>query len=178
MSGMQKTQKLCENGHEMDPAWEVCPYCPSDRRAAAPNPALARTVRLDDYAPAPPPPAPAPAAPAPRRTEIMDAPPTMDAIGWFVATRGDERGTAHRIGSDRVVIGAAADCDVELHAHHVSDRHASLRFRDGEFTITDLDSTNGTFVNGERVSQRRLEDGDRIGFGSSEWVFKFVAFES
>ena len=30
----------------------------------------------------------------------------------------------------------------------------------------------------ERVSQRRLEDGDRIGFGSSEWVFKFVAFES
>jgi hypothetical protein len=181
MSGMQKTQKLCENGHQMDPAWEVCPYCPSERRgtsAAAANPALARTIKLDDYAPAPVP-TPAPVAPpAPRRTEIMDLPPSMDAIGWFVGTKGDERGTAHRIGSDRIVIGAAMDCDVEVHAHHVSDRHASLRFRDGAFTLTDLDSTNGTFVNGERVSQRTLEDGDRVGFGSSEWVFKYVVFES
>ncbi|CAN5777624.1 hypothetical protein BH23GEM9_BH23GEM9_25970 [soil metagenome] len=176
MSGMQKTQKICENGHEMDPVWEVCPYCPSDRRSAAGNPALARTIKVDDYA-APPPPSP-PTAPAPRRTEIMDVPPGIDAIGWFVATTGDDKGTAHRISGDRTTIGAAMDCDVEIHGAHVSDRHASLRFREGEFTLTDLDSTNGTFVNGDRISQRKLEDGDRVGFGSTQWVFKYVVFES
>jgi hypothetical protein len=176
MSGLQKTTRLCPNGHEMDPAWDVCPYCPSDRRtAAAANPALARTVREDAYAS---PPEPPPLPPAARRTEIMDRPSTIGAIGWFVATHGPERGTVHRIDGERTSIGAAFDCDLNLDGEHISDRHASLRFRDGLFVLTDLDSTNGTFINGERIGQRGIEDGDHVRFGSSEWVFKCVVFQS
>jgi hypothetical protein len=174
MTEMQKTQKMCPNGHEMDPAWDVCPYCPSDRRSTV-NPALAKTVKVDDFAPAPPPPAPIPAA---RRTEIMERPVSIDGIGWFVATDGADRGTVHRIDGDRTTIGTSIDCDVVIDGQHVSDRHASLRFRDHEFWLTDLDSTNGTFVNGDRVGPHQLADGDRIRFGSSEWVFKCVIFET
>jgi FHA domain len=175
MTEMQKTRKLCPNGHEMDPAWDVCPYCPSDRKAAL-DPALARTVKVDDHV-APPPPPPSLAA-APRKTEIMDRPPSIDGIGWFVATAGASKGTAHRIDDDRVSLGASVDCDVMIDGNHVSDRHASLRFRESEFWLTDLDSTNGTWVNGDRIAQARIDDGDRVKFGSSEWVFKCVIFET
>ena len=84
---------------------------------------------------------------------------------------------AHRLDRERMTIGAKTDCEVVIGGKHVSDRHASLRFRDGVFYLTDLDSTNGTFVGGERIEQRSLQDGDRVRFGSSEWVFKCVTLE-
>jgi hypothetical protein len=175
MAELQKTRKMCPNGHVMDPAWEVCPYCPSERRtAAAPNPALAKTVRIDDSVPPPPPPAPA----APRRTEIMDRAPTIAGIGWLVGDRAPNQGRMLRLDGERATLGAAVECEIVLDGAHVSDRHASLRFRDREFVLTDLDSTNGTFVNGERVGQHTLADGDRVRFGSSEWVFKCVVFQN
>ena len=177
MTEMQKTRKMCPNGHVMDPAWEVCPYCPSDRRTqvAGGNPALAKTVRIDDAVPPPPPPPP---PPAPRRTEIMERAPTIAGIGWLVGDKQPNQGRMHRIDGEKVTLGAAAGCDVVLEGNHVSDRHASLRFRDREFVLTDLDSTNGTFVNGNKVGQQTLADGDRVRFGSSEWVFKCVVFQN
>lgn len=171
MTDLGKTKKLCPNGHLMDPAWEVCPYCPSDRM---PSPELARTLKVDDREPPPAPPAP----PAPRRTEIMDRPPSIDGIGWFVGTKDGNQGRMHRIDTERTTLGASGDCDVIVTGDHVSDRHASLRFKAGEFVLTDLDSTNGTFVNGERINQHTLTDGDRVSFGSSEWVFKQVVFQT
>ena len=41
MTDLGKTKKLCPNGHLMDPAWDVCPYCPGDRRAESD---LAKTI--------------------------------------------------------------------------------------------------------------------------------------
>jgi hypothetical protein len=176
MTELQKTRKLCTNGHVMDPAWDVCPYCPSDRRASAVDPALAKTVRIDESAP--PPPAPAPAPAAARRTEILNRAPAIAGVAWFVGDRAPNQGRMHRIDGERVTVGAAGECDIVIGENHVSDRHASLRFNDREFLLTDLDSTNGTFVNGQRIGQQKLADGDRIRFGSSEWVFKCVVYES
>lgn len=171
MTDLGKTKKLCPNGHLLDPAWEVCPYCPSDRM---PSPELAKTLRVDEHAPPPPPPAPA----APRKTEIMDRPPSIDGVGWFVGTKDGNRGQMHKIDAERTTLGAAGGCDVVISGDHVSDRHASLRFKGGEFVLTDLDSTNGTYVNGERITQHTLSDGDVVAFGSSEWVFKQVTFQT
>jgi pSer/pThr/pTyr-binding forkhead associated (FHA) protein len=168
---LNATKRLCANGHLMDPAWEVCPYCPSDRKS---GPELARTLRIEDVAAA----APAPAAPAARKTELLERPVTLAGLGWLVAAHGAQRGVTHRIDRDRVSVGAARDCDIVLEEPHVSEHHASIRFREREFVVTDLDSTNGTFVNGESVNQRTLADGDVLRFGSSDWVFKCLVFEA
>lgn len=164
---MESTQKVCRNGHRMEPEWEVCPYCPSNRPE---NPALARTVKVDHTRPAPPP-------PASRKTEILHRESAPAGVGWLVESTGPRRGRSHRVDGSKVVLGASPDCDVHLEGGHVSDRHASLRFQDGAFRITDLDSTNGTSVNGVRVQQERLEDGDRLALGAREWVFKCVVFD-
>jgi hypothetical protein len=150
-------------------------------------PAGAPTVRLDkavagDSAKAAPKEAPtapsaAPEADAARKTVFMQRPVTTSGIAWLVGVAGTARGVQHRLDKERVTIGAARECDAILDHPHVSDRHASLRCKGREFLLTDLDSTNGTFVNEEAVSQHALNDGDRVRFGSSEWIFKCVFFD-
>ncbi len=172
---MQQTRKVCANGHWMEADWEVCPYCPSTRAGASP---LARTVKIDatrvEGALKEP---PKPVAPAARHTEILRRGPAPAGVAWLVAATGPERGRTHRVETERTIVGAAQSCDITLDNDHVSDRHASLRFQDGAYLITDLDSTNGVSVNGEAVHQQALNDGDRIALGASEWVFKCVVFD-
>jgi len=71
-----------------------------------------------------------------------------------------------------VAIGRHPDCELNLRLDDVSRRHAEVRFEDGGFHVIDLGSTNGTFVNGERVDgQRPLAPGDRIEIGESSVTF-------
>jgi adenylate cyclase len=65
----------------------------------------------------------------------------------------------------RVLIGRAAGCDVTPGAPDVSRRHAAIQRDQGGWTICDLGSRHGTFVNHQRVASRRLEDGDQITLG-------------
>jgi len=68
------------------------------------------------------------------------------------------------------VVGTASDCQLRLTDAAVSRRHAWLTFRDGHWVLRDLDSTNGTCVNGEHVERCVLEPGDRLRLGSAELV--------
>lgn len=73
----------------------------------------------------------------------------------------------------RVVVGRSRECDVRVEDGNVSRRHFEL-VQDGPtaWVVADLGSTNGTEVNGRRVSGRkRLDDGDRILIGGTELVF-------
>jgi pSer/pThr/pTyr-binding forkhead associated (FHA) protein len=73
----------------------------------------------------------------------------------------------------RVVVGRSRECDVRVEDGNVSRRHFEL-VQEGPtaWVVADLGSTNGTEVNGSRVSgRRRLEDGDRITIGGTELVF-------
>jgi Nif-specific regulatory protein len=72
---------------------------------------------------------------------------------------------------DGATIGRHEQCGVPLVDAKASRRHAQLSFAQDEWTITDLGSTHGTFVNGERVTRRRIEDGDRIQIGQVLLVF-------
>jgi hypothetical protein len=67
-------------------------------------------------------------------------------------------------------IGRASDCDLVLRDARVSRQHARLHARDGVLVLTDLGSTNGTRVNGQRVSEVVLGAGDRITIGDSVLV--------
>src|SRR5204863_5621182 len=71
-----------------------------------------------------------------------------------------------------VVLGRSRDCDVQLSDPNISRRHAELRQEGATFWIVDLDSTNGTELNGEPTKRARLENGDRITLGSTELVFE------
>jgi pSer/pThr/pTyr-binding forkhead associated (FHA) protein len=68
-----------------------------------------------------------------------------------------------------VTLGRSPECSMQLPAAGASRRHASIAWRGGRPVLRDLGSTNGTFLNGERVQgERPLESGDRIMIGGVE----------
>jgi uncharacterized RDD family membrane protein YckC len=68
---------------------------------------------------------------------------------------------------EKMVIGRSRSCDIRLREDTVSRLHAALVWRDEGLVVEDLGSSNGTFVNGERVlSPQLVEAGDSIRFGS------------
>jgi len=81
--------------------------------------------------------------------------------------RGENVGALYPINADEMVIGRSTEVGITLPDDSLSRQHARL-LRDGtKYTIEDLGSTNGTFVDGERLeAPRTLEDGSRIHLGS------------
>lgn len=71
-----------------------------------------------------------------------------------------------------IVIGRSADLDMVLVEDMVSRRHARITVDSDRVVIADLGSTNGTFVNGQRVQETELQEGDRILVGTS--ILKLV----
>ncbi|MDE3112641.1 MAG: FHA domain-containing protein [Chloroflexota bacterium] len=74
------------------------------------------------------------------------------------------------LGAEPLTIGRDVENDLVLDDRRVSRRHAEIRLRLGRYTLYDLQSTNGTFVNGRRVAEVVLSDGDRVTIGGSEVV--------
>lgn len=72
----------------------------------------------------------------------------------------------------QIVIGRSSELDMVLVEDMVSRKHAKIVVASGKVTIEDLGSTNGTFVNGEKIKQARLKEGDRILIGTS--ILKLV----
>jgi hypothetical protein len=67
-------------------------------------------------------------------------------------------------------VGRKPEMDIFLVDPSVSRNHALLDVHGGELVVRDAGSTNGTFVNGERVQLRALRSGDRIAFGNTEML--------
>ncbi len=80
--------------------------------------------------------------------------------------------TRHEIDKRRVVLGRSKDCDIQLADPNASRRHAELRQEGSAYWLIDLDSTNGTLVNGRRAARAKLESGDTITIGSTELLFE------
>src|SRR6185503_9279212 len=66
-----------------------------------------------------------------------------------------------------IVVGRSSDLDMVLVEEMVSRRHARIRMAGGIISIEDLGSTNGTFVNGEKIQKAQLKEGDRVLIGTS-----------
>ncbi|MEZ6081725.1 MAG: FHA domain-containing protein [Pirellulaceae bacterium] len=78
----------------------------------------------------------------------------------------DEKATYTMQPKTRLTIGSADTADVQLRQPTISQKHCELDWSQGAWHITDCDSTNGTFINGQKVSQRtRLIDSDRVTLG-------------
>jgi pSer/pThr/pTyr-binding forkhead associated (FHA) protein len=75
-----------------------------------------------------------------------------------------------------VVVGRSSDLEVVLVEDMVSRRHARIYWESEQIQIEDLGSTNGTFVNGEKVRRASLKEGDRVLIGTS--ILKLVVAET
>lgn len=91
----------------------------------------------------------------------------------FVIIAGKHSGAMHKLDTDQAVLGRSDDATFLLDDEGVSRRHAKIvRQIDGSVAIVDLNSTNGTFCNGERIVRRVLKDGDKIQIGRTT-IIKF-----
>ncbi|HET9656140.1 MAG TPA: FhaA domain-containing protein [Kineosporiaceae bacterium] len=83
----------------------------------------------------------------------------------------DVDGQPHQLAKQVTVLGRALDADVVLDDPGVSRRHAEIHLIDGRARVIDLGSTNGTFVDGERVHAGDLNEGSTITVGRTRIVF-------
>ena len=154
--------------------------------------------QADPYAGRPPaaasaPPAAAP-APSPRRPDPSYSAPEVDDLGETAAYRPakppskprrtnpadrpwlDVDGERYPLMGAITVLGRDDSADIILDDPGISRRHSEIRVtQDGPntvATIRDLGSTNGTFVNGERITTEHLEGGDRITVGRTSVTYR------
>jgi two-component system, cell cycle response regulator len=92
---------------------------------------------------------------------------------YLIVLQGSNVGSMYKIDGPEVLIGRASAAGMRLHDDGVSRRHARIVQKNGELFIEDLESANGTLVNGERVNSQLLQDGDKIRFGSTT-ILKFT----
>ncbi|KXK62389.1 MULTISPECIES: FHA domain-containing protein [Micromonospora] len=92
-----------------------------------------------------------------------------ELLPLLTVTSGPMRGASFRVRIGPLVIGRAPTADVVVDDPHLSRRHAAVRQADGGVALVDLGSTNGTWLNGRRVSGvEHLADGDVIRAGRTE----------
>jgi len=91
--------------------------------------------------------------------------------GAIVAREGSVRREVP-LTADPITVGRDPKNDIVLDDRRVSRRHAEVRLRLGRYTLYDLQSTNGTFVNGRRIAEIVLSDEDRITIGGAELTVK------
>ncbi|MCK9589263.1 MAG: FHA domain-containing protein [Terrimicrobiaceae bacterium] len=78
---------------------------------------------------------------------------------------------SHDLQDEKITIGRLADNSLQIDDGSVSSRHAEIDLEAGAYHLHDLESTNGTFVNGERVTDAVLRHGDEVRLGLVETVF-------
>jgi hypothetical protein len=98
---------------------------------------------------------------APRKTSMMEMRATLHADDGSV------------INLDRLMlrVGRHPECDIVVPTPGASRQHAEFEFRDGEWVVTDLNSGNGTWVNGVRVQQHNLVSGDEVRIDQTRFRF-------
>jgi pSer/pThr/pTyr-binding forkhead associated (FHA) protein len=95
--------------------------------------------------------------------------------GLLLVKRGPNAGSTFLLEGDATSVGRAPESDVFLDDVTVSRKHAQIvRRPDGSFSVTDVGSLNGTYVNGEQVDETKLATGDEVQIG----MFKLMFFSA
>ena len=88
----------------------------------------------------------------------------------ILAKTGQQRGKSWEISERPLLVGRSESCDVRLVDPIVSRWHCELRCRDGQIHLRDLDSSNATFLNGQRIDDAIAKPGDELGVGGVVFV--------
>jgi pSer/pThr/pTyr-binding forkhead associated (FHA) protein len=95
-------------------------------------------------------------------------------FAWLVSVEGPEKGKDHRVLKESVSIGKQESSDIVIKRDFISRSHALLLYENHQFILSDLHSTNHTYVNGEMISKKVLKDNDVIKFGDAVYKFRCV----
>lgn len=82
---------------------------------------------------------------------------------------GDE--DSHDLEDETITVGRLSDNTIQINDISVSSHHAQLTLSGDNYHLKDLNSTNGTRVNGQTVTEKQLHNGDKIRFGKIETVY-------
>jgi pSer/pThr/pTyr-binding forkhead associated (FHA) protein len=123
-----------------------------------------------------------------RTINLNDAPPSFGMAGPAGAIKvdplppdlhprleisaGPNRGKAFALKKPLVILGRVSDvADIVVPDHAASRHHAAIGYREQKFTLYDLGSTNGTFVDGNKVASVELKHGSELRIGDSVFTF-------
>ena len=97
----------------------------------------------------------------------------------LIMRTGPTPGAAYTLEGDQLMIGRDSANEIVINDAEVSRRHARLTFQGGKYVLEDLGSTNGTFVNGQRLAGPRvLKPGEVVSFGEQiVLVFEVVSID-
>jgi pSer/pThr/pTyr-binding forkhead associated (FHA) protein len=94
-------------------------------------------------------------------------------VGLLVVKRGPNAGSRFALGVGKTTIGRHPDSDIFLDDVTVSRRHAEVRHTGEKFTVNDVGSLNGTYLNRERIEEADLHSGDELQIGKFRLVFLY-----
>ncbi|MGH3658742.1 MAG: FHA domain-containing protein [Micromonosporaceae bacterium] len=107
--------------------------------------------------------------------DVVADPATLDALpagtALLVVKRGPNAGSRFLLDSDLTTAGRHPESDIFLDDVTVSRRHVEFYRRDGVFSVRDVGSLNGTYVNRERIEEAVLGGGDEVQIGKFRLVF-------
>lgn len=137
------------------------------------NPNYANAYPQEGFANAPVPPPTPPTATFPAGG--CEGKPIPANYGIYARLIDTATNQIYELSASHMRVGRETKNDIALHDPNVSRTHAELRFdAQGVWIITDVGSTNGTFVNGHEISAQALTEGDLITLGTTNLVFSQV----
>ena len=109
----------------------------------------------------------------PIRTPLGRFPtPSTPNIPLLICLQGPQSGQEFPLTAREFAIGRSADNMLRVEGMLVSRHHAQISFQDGQYILYDRESTNGTYVNGQRIAHHILKPGDQIQIGPSVFAFQ------
>ena len=89
----------------------------------------------------------------------------------LIILQGPDADRRIAIKTPRLVLGRSPRCDFVLNDREVSRQHLEICFQNGQIELRDLNSSNGTLVNGKKISQHQLTDQDHVQLGRNLMIF-------
>jgi signal transduction histidine kinase len=93
------------------------------------------------------------------------------AVPSLFVIRGNDQGTRFELEEQAIALGRDSANPLQIHDTEVSRQHAELQRSENAYLLVDLNSSNGTFVNGKRVQRHRLSTGDQVQMGSTLMLY-------
>ena len=109
------------------------------------------------------------------RSEELDAKLRLtEKVPSLIVLDGDDSGRIFKLSEHAMSIGRGTAASIRLNDKTVSRKHCLLETAGSQVTVIDLQSANGTFVNGDRVQKRRLANGDKVRIGNTVMKYEMT----